>query len=494
MSELFITNTLTRKKEKFVPLNPPFVGLYNCGPTVYGEAHLGNVRNSICFDVVFRYLKFLKYNVRYVRNITDVGHIVTDGGDVDRVGEQAKKEQMLPMEIVQKYTLSYHNLMRIFNNLPPTIEPTATGHIVEQIDMVQEIINNGFAYEKNGSVYFDVPKYAQVHDYGKLSGRNIDEQQDGYRELEAQDEKNDPRDFAIWKSCNETHIQKYNSPWGEGVPGWHLECSVMSTKYLGETFDIHCGGMDLKFPHHDCEIAQSVGSGRKDPANYWLHNNMLTMNGKKMSKSLGNSVYPYDLISGENDLMEKGFSPMTIRFFMLQSHYSNELDLSNDALLAAEKGNKRLMNALTAAEKLVYKAGAVNADEEDLVNKLIQACHDNMNDDFNTAQTLASLFELSNKINAFANNQMEIGVLKEDTFNLLKETYKTFIIDVLGLEAEGSNYDHVVGGLMNLILDIRKDARENKDWGTSDKIRDQLNALKIAVKDGKEGETGWTYE
>lgn len=492
MNELHINNTLTRKKEKFEPINPPFVGLYNCGPTVYGEAHLGNVRNSMCFDVVYRYLKYLGYKVRYVRNITDVGHITTDDGDVDRVGEQAKKEQLEPMEIVQKYTNSYHKLMRLFNNLSPDIEPTATGHIVEQIEMVQDIIDNGYGYEKNGSVYFDVPKFAKEHDYGKLSGRNIDEQQDGYRELDAQDEKNDPRDFAIWKNCDENHIQKYNSPWGKGVPGWHLECSVMSSKYLGETFDIHCGGMDLKFPHHDCEIAQSVGSGKKDPVKYWLHNNMLTMNGKKMSKSLGNSVYPYELISGENDLMEQGFSPMTIRFFMLQSHYANELDLSNDALVAAEKGYKRLMNALDLLDEINYKQEEISAEENEEIVKLCRECSFKMNDDFNTPMTLAVLFELCNKINAYYNKQQNVNVLSKENFELLKTTYKDFVVDVLGLKAEKEGNNEVVDGLMQLIIDIRKSSRENKDWPTSDKIRDDLNRLKVVLKDEKDGKTSYT--
>ena len=490
MRDLFIQNTLTRKKEKFVPINPTKVGLYSCGPTVYNEPHLGNVRTFLSFDIVYRFLTHLGYKVKYVRNITDVGHITnSDGEDVDNIGAQAKKESIEPMEIVQKYTNSFHNLMRIFNVLPPDIEPTATGHIVEQIEMVQEIIDNGFGYEKNGSVYFDVPKFAEKFNYGKLSGRNIDDQQDGYRELEAQDEKQDPRDFSIWKSCNETHPQKYTSPWGKGVPGWHLECSVMSTKYLGETFDIHGGGMDLKFPHHDCEIAQSVGSGRKDPANYWMHTNMLTMNGKKMSKSLGNSILPHELISGENDLMDKGFSPMAIRFFMLQSHYSNELDLSNDALIAAEKGFKGLMNAITLLSKIEYKASTLNDAEDKEVQDLCNACWEKMCDDFNTPQTLAALFKIESKINAFFNKQTDIGSISETTFELMKKTYIEFLIDVLGLQPEAENNSEILDGLMSLIIDIRKSARENKDWTTSDKIRDDLNKLNVLIKDGKEGTT-----
>jgi len=493
MEALHIQNTLSGKKEKFEPINPPKVGLYVCGPTVYATQHLGNARTFISFDVIRRYLKHIGYQVTYARNITDVGHITNSAGVMaDSIGEKAKAEAVEPMQIVQKYTTEFHNLMHIFNIQPPDIEPTATGHIIEQIEMVEAIIKNGFAYKKNGSVYFDVPKFAKQYNYGKLSGRNIDEQQDGYRELEAQDEKNDPRDFAIWKHCDETYPQRYTSPWGKGVPGWHLECSVMSTKYLGKQFDIHGGGMDLKFPHHDCEIAQNIGAGEGEPVKYWMHTNMLTMNGKKMSKSLGNSIYPDELISGDNDIMEQGFSPMVIRFFMLQSHYSSELDLSNDALMAAEKGYKRLMNAQKTLNSLAHKTNTENATENESILSLCKSCSHKMNDDFNAPQTLAVLFELSNKINAYANKQSDVSQLNTQTFNTLKTTFNTFVTNILGLLPEDEGNQKVVNGLMQLVIDIRAEARTKKDWGTSDKIRNDLNQLKILIKDG--AETTWTYE
>lgn len=493
MESLHVYNTLSGKKEKFEPIDPPNVGFYSCGPTVYNIPHLGNVRTFMAFDVVYRYLKHLGYKVKYVRNITDVGHIAnSEGEDVDRIGNLAKTEAVEPMQIVQKYTVAFHDLMRIFNIQSPDIEPTATGHIIEQIEMVEAIIKNGFAYEKNGSVYFDVPKFAKQYNYGKLSGQNIEEQQEGYRELEAQGEKNDPRDFAIWKNCDETFIQRYTSPWGKGVPGWHLECSVMSTKYLGKQFDIHGGGMDLKFPHHDCEIAQNIGAGEGEPVKYWMHTNMLTMNGKKMSKSLGNSIFPDELISGKNDLMEKGFSPMVIRFFMLQSHYSSEMDLSNDALMAAEKGYKRLMNAQKTLNNLQHKTSNENAEENKSVLALCQSCTHKMNDDFNAPQTLAVIFEISNKINAYANKQNDISQLSTETFDTLKTTFNTFVTNILGILPEEEGNQEVVNGLMQLIIDIRADARSNKNWTTSDKIRDNLNKLKILIKDGEE--TTWTYE
>ena len=495
MESLHIYNTLNRKKEKFEPINPPAVGMYVCGPTVYNEPHLGNVRTFLSFDIIYRYLKHSGFKVKYIRNITDVGHITSSSGiDEDNIGKQAKKESLEPMEIVQKYTNSFHELMRMFNILDPDIEPCATGHIVEQIEMVKQIIDNGYAYEKNGSVYFDVPKFAKSNSYGHLSGRNIEEQQDGYRDLEAQDEKNDPRDFSIWKATSDEHLQWYPSPWGKGVPGWHLECSVMSTKYLGEPFDIHGGGMDLKFPHHDAEIAQNVGCSGNEPAKYWLHGNMLTMNGKKMSKSLGNSVLPHELISGDNDLMEKGFSPMVIRFFMLQSHYSSELDLSNDALLAAEKGYKKLINSIDLLDKIDFKSNEIDDEENSLIQKLCKACNERMNDDFNTAQTLAVLFDLSSKINAYYNKQSDVTRLSEETFNLLNKTYKTFVIDVLGLKAEASGNTEVLDGLMQLIMDIRQSSRTNKDWTTSDKIRDDLKKLNIVIKDEKDGTCSYTID
>ena len=492
MSELQIYNTLSRKKEVFKALNPPFVGLYVCGPTVYNEPHLGNLRTFTSFDIVYRYLTYLGYEVRYVRNITDVGHIVNelDEGD-DVVLRQAKKENLEPMEIVQKYTNSFHNLVNLFNLTPPSIEPTATGHIIEQMEMVQRIIDNGYAYEKNGSVYFDVPKFAKDHDYGKLSGRNIDDQQDGYRELDAQDEKNDPRDFAIWKYADESHPMRWNSPWGQGVPGWHLECSVMSTKYLGQTFDIHGGGLDLKFPHHECEIAQSVGADGNEPVRYWMHANMLNMNGQKMSKSLGNSILPHELITGEHELLDQAYSPMTIRFFMLQAHYSSELDMTNKGLKDAASGYKRLMNAHAALNELTHQAGNLNADLDQEIKASIDKIFDDLNDDFNTPKAIATMFDLSKKINAFKEGQLDLSTISVGTLELLKEKFGAVLLDVFGLVDEGDASNDVTDGLMDLILNIRKSSRENKDWSTSDMIRDKLTELGIVVKDGKEG-TEWS--
>lgn len=489
-NNLYINNTITRKKEKFEPLNPPFVGLYVCGPTVYSPPHLGNVRTFLAFDIVNRYLRYLDYRVRYVRNITDVGHIANSEGDeVDRIGEQAKKENLEPMEVVQKYTLDFHEVTRIFNMLPPDIEPTASGHIVEQIEMVERIIENGYGYEKNSSVYFDLPKFAKAHDYGKLSGQNIEEQLDGHRELDAQDEKNDVRDFVIWKYADKTHPMRWNSPWGEGVPGWHLECSVMSTKYLGQKFDIHGGGMDLKFPHHECEIAQSVGADGAEPVRYWMHSNMLTMNGQKMSKSLGNSILPRELISGEHALLEQGYSPMTIRFFMLQAHYSSQLDLSNEALKAAEKGYRRMMEAYEVLQKMELREAANITDADKQVNDTIDAVFAELDDDFNTPKALARLFELVTVINSYKDKREEYAGVSKSTMERLRTTFKDCLEDILGLKAEETADDNTVDGLMQLIIDIRQNARTNKDWITSDLIRDKLNELDLQLKDGKEGTT-----
>lgn len=488
--DLFIYNSLTRKKEKFEPLNPPFVGLYVCGLTVYSPPHLGNVRTFISFDIIYRYLKYLGYQVRYVRNITDVGHIANSEGDeVDRIGEQAKKENLEPMEIVQKYTLDFQEVTRIFNMLSPDIEPTATGHIIEQIEMVQRIIENGYAYEKNSSVYFDVPKFAKDHDYGKLSGQNIEEQLEGHRELDAQDEKNDVRDFAIWKYTDKTYPMRWNSPWGEGVPGWHIECSAMSTKYLGQQFDIHGGGMDLKFPHHECEIAQSVGADGTAPVRYWMHTNMLTMNGQKMSKSLGNSVLPRELTTGDHELLDQGYSPMTIRFFMLQAHYTSTLDLSNEALKAAEKGYKRLMEAHKTLQNLELREAKTISDADKQVNDTMDQAFAELNDDFNTPKAMARLFELVTVINSYKDKREEYAGVSKATMERLQKVFKDFIEDILGLQEEAAGDDNVVDGLMQLIIDIRQNARTNKDWTTSDLIRDKLNELELQLKDGKEGTT-----
>ncbi|NNC94433.1 MAG: cysteine--tRNA ligase, partial [Chitinophagales bacterium] len=403
MSELKIYNSLSREKEVFKPLNPPFVGLYVCGPTVYSEPHLGNLRTFMTFDIVYRYLLHLNYKVRYVRNITDVGHITNEFDESeDRIQQQASREQLEPMEIVNKYTRSFHKLTSTFNLIDPDIEPTATGHIIEQIDMVKRILKNGLAYESEGSVYFDVLKYNEKENYGELSGRVLDDLVAGYRELDGQKDKKNPVDFAIWKKAASNHVMQWDSPWGMGFPGWHLECSVMSTKYLGKTFDIHGGGMDLKFPHHECEIAQSVGADGQKPVNYWMHGNMLTINGQKMSKSLNNSILPDELISGENELLEKGFHPMVIRFFMMQTHYASTIDFSNQALIAAEKGFQRLMNAFKNLHNLEYKSGNVNPEAVEEVKSNLQKMSDHMNDDFNTAETIARIFDLSKKINSYS--------------------------------------------------------------------------------------------
>jgi cysteinyl-tRNA synthetase len=488
-----ITNSLSGKKELFTPLKSPFVGLYSCGPTVYNEVHLGNLRTFTAFDVVYRYLTHLGYKVRYVRNITDAGHLTNDAGEgVDRIEESARLEQLEPMEIVQKYTFSFHEVCRIFNILPPTIEPTATGHIVEQIEMVKKILANGYAYEVNGSVYFDVRKFMEKYKYGELSGRNIDELLEGTRELDRQDEKRHSVDFAIWKAVSPNHIQRWPSPWGEGIPGWHLECSAMGTKYLGQQFDIHGGGMDLKFPHHECEIAQSVGAYGKAPVRYWMHANMLTVNGEKMSKSKGNSFLPRELFTGSHPLLSKAYSPMAVRFFMLQSHYSSTLDFSNEALQAAEKGYKKLSNALSAVKKLEHPSGQGKQDQELL--KLIDEAYRNMSDDFNTAKTLAVLFEMSARINDLKSGNVKLTDLEPDTFNKFKSAYITFMEDVLGLQEEGSQNLDVLDGVIRVMIELRKKARIDRNYALSDKIRDDLKALGVQLMDGKDGEITYTVE
>jgi cysteinyl-tRNA synthetase len=391
-SQLHIYNSLTRQKELFEPLTPPNVGLYVCGPTVYSDVHLGNVRTFLSFDIVYRYLLYLGYKVRYVRNITDVGHLVGDVDEgEDKIAKKARLDQLEPMEIVQKYTNDFHDVMRLFNIISPDIEPTATGHLIDQIEMVKRIIDNGLAYEKNGSVYFDVEKYNENNNYGELSGRVIEELRDSGRLLDSQDEKRNKIDFAIWKKAEPSHIMRWPSPWGVGFPGWHLECSVMSTKYLGKTFDIHGGGMDLKFPHHECEIAQSVAADGKAPVRYWMHGGMLNFEGKKMSKSEGNSILPGEMITGNSPLLEQAYSPMTIRFLMLQTHYSSEIDFSNKALQDAEKAYRKIMNALNTLHVLSFEATSIDEALEKKLLEGIHACSDHMNDDFNTAKTIAIL-------------------------------------------------------------------------------------------------------
>ena len=480
---LSIYNSLSAKKELFTPLNDGFVGLYVCGPTVYSNVHLGNCRTFISFDVVYRYLTYLGYKVRYVRNITDVGHLVDDADEgEDKIAKKARLEQLEPMEIVQSYTIDFHNVLQQFNNIPPNIEPTATGHIIEQIEMVQAIIDKGFGYESNGSVYFDVEKYNESHPYGELSGRKIEDLLSNTRDLDGQSEKRAPLDFALWKNASDEHLMKWPSPWGVGFPGWHLECSAMSTKYLGKQFDIHGGGMDLKFPHHECEIAQGTSANGTSPVKYWMHGNMLTLNGKKMSKSTGNSILPDELFSGDNDFMEKAFDPMVVRFFMMQAHYRSTLDFTSEALLAAEKGFNKLMEALSTLSKLeVKKESAID------VNKLVESFYSAMNDDFNAPILVANLFNAVKFINSVKDNKATIS---KNDLELLTKEMNGFIVDVLGISLLQNSSDDKLSPVMDLVLDLRQEARTNKDWTTSDKIRDGLAAAGIVVKDSKEG-TSW---
>ncbi len=481
-SDLKIYNSLKGNKEVFTPIKPGFVGLYVCGPTVYSNVHLGNCRTFITFDLVYRYLIHLGFKVRYVRNITDVGHLVDDADQgEDKIAKKARLEQLEPMEIVQQYSLDFHSVMQDFNALPPNIEPTATGHIIEQIEMIQAIIDNGYGYESNGSVYFDVEKYNESHPYGELSGRKIEDLISNTRTLDGQDEKRAPLDFALWKNASPEHIMKWSSPWGIGFPGWHLECSAMSTKYLGEQFDIHGGGMDLKFPHHECEIAQGTISNGVAPVNYWMHGNMLTLNGQKMSKSTGNSILPGELFSGDNTFMEKAFDPMVVRFFMMQAHYRSPLDFTSDALLAAEKGYERLTEAMKTLESLIGS----NESTVD-IGALIEQCYAAMNDDFNAPILVAQLFEAVKVINAVRDGSQS---LTKADIALLQTEMNAFVVDVLGLKAAKQGGDDKLAPVMDLVLELRQQARENKDWGTSDKIRDGLAAAGITVKDSKEGST-----
>ncbi len=478
---LKLYNTLSRKKEDFEPIKPPHVGMYVCGPTVYGDAHLGHARPAITFDLVYRYLRHIGYKVRYVRNITDVGHLVNDAdAGEDKIAKKARLEQLEPMEIVQYYTNRYHRDMDKLNVLRPSIEPHASGHIIEQIEMARKIMEKGYAYEKNGSVYFDVSKYDESNDYGVLSGRKIDEMLSTTRELEGQEEKNNPADFALWKKAKPEHIMRWPSPWSDGFPGWHIECSVMGSKYLGEQFDIHGGGMDLLFPHHESEIAQSVAANGKQPVKYWMHNNMITLNGQKMGKSLGNAVSLEDFFSGNHKLIEKPYSPMTIRFFMLQAHYRSTLDFSNKALQAAEKGVNRLFQALDTIGKLQASAkSSVN------IGELRDKCYEAMNDDFNSPILIAHLFDGVKIINSV--KEKKEG-LTETVIDLLKSLYNSFVFDVLGLQQEEKGDDNQLAeNLMKVILDIRLNARSNKDYATSDLIRDELGKLNIQVKDTKDG-------
>lgn len=482
-NNLKIYNSLSGQKENFTPIHSGKIGMYVCGPTVYNFVHLGNCRTFISFDLVFRYLKHLGYQVRYVRNITDVGHIVDDADDgEDKIAQKARLEQIEPMEVAQKYTVNFHHILKQFNNLEPSIEPTATGHIIEQIQVIQKIIDNGYAYEVNGSVYFDIEKFDKKYDYGMLSGRNIEDMISNTRDLDGQTDKRNPLDFALWKKAEPEHIMRWPSPWGDGFPGWHLECTAMSTKYLGDHFDIHGGGMDLKFPHHECEIAQNEASCGNTPVNYWMHANMLTLNGKKMSKSTGNNILPQELFSGENSILSKAYHPAVVRFFILQAHYRSILDFSDDAIQASEKGFSRLMEAVENVKNLPVSS-ASNFD----VKNWKQKCYDAMNDDFNSPILIALLFDAVKAVNLIQDGKETIT---ETDRSELAETMNAFIFDVLGLFKDEENTDHSkLEDVVNLLINMRNEARANKDFAQSDLIRDQLAAVGIVLKDGKEGTT-----
>mgnify|MGYP001006464879 FL=1 len=482
---LKLYNSLSGEKENFVPIHEGSIGMYVCGPTVYSNVHLGNVRTFMSFDMIFRYFKHLGYNIRYVRNITDAGHLTDDGNvENDRFVKQTRLEKLEPMEVVQKYTVYFHRVLDLFNFLPPSIEPTATGHIIEQIELAEKLIQDGFAYESNGSVYFDVLAYNKKGlNYGELSNRNIDELLQNTRDLDGQNEKRNPQDFALWKKASPAHIMRWNSPWSEGFPGWHLECTAMSTKYLGEQFDIHGGGMDLKFPHHECEIAQGKASTGKEPVKYWMHANMLTMNGQRMSKSTGNYILPMELINGENPFFEKAFSPNIVRFCFLQAHYRSILDISNDAMMASEKGFIRLMEAVSNLNNIIPQ----NTSSIDIA-AWKKSCYDAMNDDFNTPILIANLFESVRFVNLLLDKKETISA--EDLEDL-KTTLTTFLFDILGLKNEtlSANNSDKLEGVIEMLIGMRMEARANKNFALSDQIRDNLQELGIQLKDGKEGTT-----
>ena len=479
--KLNVYNTLSRKKEVFEPLHAPNVGLYVCGPTVYGDGHLGHARPAITFDILFRYLTHLGYKVRYVRNITDVGHLEHDADDgEDKIAKKARLDQLEPMEVVQHYLLRYHKAMEKLNVLPPSIEPHASGHIIEQIEFVKKILEAGYAYESEGSVYFDVEKYNKDYNYGKLSGRNIDELLETTRELDGQSEKRRSADFALWKKAAPEHIMHWPSPWSEGFPGWHLECSAMGTKYLGDTFDIHGGGMDLMFPHHEAEIAQSCAALGHESVKYWMHNNMITINGQKMGKSLGNFITLDQFFEGNHPLLTQPFAPMTIRFFILQAHYRSTVDFSSEALVASEKGLARLMEAYERLQKL--QAGKETTVE---VAGLRERCEEAMCDDLNTPIVISHLFDAAKAINTVSDGK---GTISEADLAELKDVFKLFIEDILGLQTEsGSGSNEAYKKAIDLLLEMRLEAKCNKDWATSDKIRNELTALGFAIKDTKDG-------
>jgi cysteinyl-tRNA synthetase len=481
---LKIYNSLSGEKETFTPINEGNIGMYVCGPTVYSNVHLGNVRTFMSFDVIFRYLLHLEYKVRYVRNITDVGHIVDDVDEgEDKIAKKARLEQLEPMEVVQRYTVDFHEILKAFNFLPPSIEPTATGHIIEQIETIKKIIASGIGYEANGSIYFDVVKFNETNHYGKLSGRNIEDMLANTRNLDGQTDKRNPQDFALWKKAEPQHIMRWPSPWSEGFPGWHLECTAMSTKYLGNHFDLHGGGMDLKFPHHECEIAQNEACTGQTPVNYWMHANMLTLNGKKMAKSTGNNILPREILTGENSILSKAFSPSVARFFMLQAHYRSILDFSDDAIVAAEKGYKRLMEAMDLIKQL-------SAGSKSTINMANwkQTCYDAMNDDFNSPILIAQLFEGVRYINLINDGKESLTADDLETFSI---AMNAFVFDVLGLVGE-KNTDsstNKLEGVVNMLIGMRNQARADKNFALSDQIRDQLMTFGIQLKDGKEGTT-----
>ena len=504
MQNIQIFNSLAKQKESLKPIESPYVGMYVCGPTVYGDPHLGHARAAITFDIVFRALKYFGYKVRYVRNITDVGHLedeVNEAGE-DKIAKKARLEKLEPMEVVQHYTLRYHDAMRSLNCLPPSIEPSATGHIPEQIEVVQKIIKSGYGYESNGSVYFDIDKYAKDNEssakqdqYGALSGKVIEDLISGTRQTEGLSEKKGPLDFALWKKAKDEHLMKWESPWSVGFPGWHLECTAMSTKYLGETFDIHGGGMDLKFPHHECEIAQGKTAYDKHPANIWMHNNLLTLEGKKMSKSAGNFINLEEFFSGEHELLEQAYSPMTIRFFYLLAHYRSEVDFSNEALKAAEAGYKKLMGMVETLESLEYQGKeTIDEKEESFIVEHLAQLDKEIADDFNTAKTLAILFDLGTKVNAFKNKQVQLNSISKGTFEKLKSKFQIFTQDVLGLRSEESGDNEVLDKVMSMVIELRKSARDNKDYTTSDQIRDGLKDAGVQLMDNPDGSTEYKVD
>ncbi|AXT19279.1 cysteine--tRNA ligase [Flavobacteriaceae bacterium AU392] len=480
--ELKIYNSLSGKKEIFNPINEGSIGMYVCGPTVYSNVHLGNVRTFMSFDMIFRYFKHLEYKVRYVRNITDAGHLENDADEgEDRISKKARLEQIEPMEVVQMYTVDFHNTLNKFNFLPPSIEPTATGHIIEQIEIIKDILDKGLAYEINGSVYFDVLKFNETNNYGKLSGRNVEDLIHNTRALDGQSDKKNPQDFALWKKAEPQHIMRWPSPWSDGFPGWHLECTAMSTKYLGEQFDIHGGGMDLKFPHHECEIAQAEACNGKNPVNFWMHANMLTLNGQKMAKSTGNNILPNEIFTGENDKLSKAFSPSVARFFMMQAHYRSILDFSSNALEASEKGFNKLMEAINLLDKL-----SISDNTSFDIQDWITNCYNAMNDDFNTPILIAELFSAVKFINQVKDGKANIT--KSD-LDLLTKTLNAFVFDILGLinATNEDNNSEKLSDTVKVLIKLRAEARANKDFALSDKIRDELLAVGIQLKDGKDG-------